>query len=280
MESESVKIYKVAFGALLAILVVVGLYFVNRYWIAPATQKHSAISQGKDHPLAPDFSLSDLNGRKIDLASQKGKVVLLDFWATWCGPCRIEIPGFVKLQERYRDQGLVVIGVSLDDSVDPVREFYREFNMNYAVAMGTERMTELYGGILGLPTTFLIGRDGRIYAKHMGATDISVFDEEVKELLAAKDQEAVAHFQQMGGVRPAEQIELGDPAEIDSEVPGVNLSKLSPQQVEMFKKKLDSMKCDCGCNLSVLKCRQTDPACGISKRIAREELKKFLKPDV
>jgi thiol-disulfide isomerase/thioredoxin len=280
MESKPVKTYKVAFGALLAILVVVGLYFVNRYWIAPATQKQVLSTQSKDHPLAPAFSLSDLNGRKIDLASEKGKVVLLDFWATWCGPCRIEIPGFVRLQERYRDEGLVVIGVSLDDSVQPVREFYREFKMNYAVAMGNERMTELYGGILGLPTTFLIGRDGRIYAKHMGATDITVFEEEIKELLAAKDQDQVAQFHQAGGVNPGEKIELGDPAEIDSEVPGVNLSKLSPQQVEMFKKQLDSVKCDCGCNLSVLKCRQTDPACAVSKRIAREQLKKFLNPNV
>ena len=274
------KTYKVAFGALLAILVVVGLYFINRYWIAPATQKRPVLAQGREHPLAPAFSLTGLNGRKIDLASQKGKVVLLDFWATWCGPCRIEIPGFVRLQERYRDQGLVVIGVSLDDSVEPVRQFYREFNMNYAVAMGDERMTELYGGILGLPTTFLIGRDGRIYAKHIGATDVSVFEEELKELLAAKGLEEVARFQQVGGVRRADQIELGDPAEIDSEVPGVNLSKLNPQQIAMFKKQLESMQCDCGCKLNILKCRQNDRACGVSKRIAREQLEKFLKPTV
>jgi thiol-disulfide isomerase/thioredoxin len=205
---------------------------------------------------------------------------LLDFWATWCGPCRIEIPGFVKLQERYRDQGLVVIGVSLDDSVEPVREFYREFNMNYAVAMGDDRVTELYGGILGLPTTFLIGRDGRIYAKHMGATDISVFEDEIKTLLASDANSEVAQFQQLGGMRPAERIELGDPAEIDSEVPGVNLSKLNPQQVAMFKKQLESMKCDCGCKLSILECRQKDRACGVSRRIAREQLEKFLKPTV
>jgi thiol-disulfide isomerase/thioredoxin len=280
MESESVKSYKVALGAVLAILLVIGLYFINRYWIAPATQKQTLKSQSKDWPMAPAFSLNDLNGRKIDLANQKGKVVLLDFWATWCGPCRIEIPGFVRLQERYRDQGLVVIGVSMDDDVEPVRDFYREFNMNYAVAMGDQRVSDLYGGIIGLPTTFLIGRDGRIYAKHTGATDVSVFEEEIKTLLAANAQGEVAQFQQVGGVRLREQIQLGDPAEIDSEVPGVNLSKLNPQQVAMFKKQLESMKCDCGCNLNFLKCRQNDRACGVSKRVAREQLEKFLKATV
>ena len=188
---------KVLVGALLAVLVVAGLYFVNRYWIAPATQRSGRL-QG-DRPLAPPFSLTDLNGRKLELADHKGKVVLLDFWATWCGPCRIEIPGFVRLQERYRDQGLVVIGVSLDDSPEPVREFYREFRMNYAVAMGDERVPELYGGIIGLPTTFLIGRDGRIHSRHIGATDVSVFEEEIKELLAASGSEGAAGFKQTSG---------------------------------------------------------------------------------
>lgn len=188
---------KVLVGALLAVLVVAGLYLVNRYWIAPATQRAGKLTG--DRPLAPPFSLADLNGRKLELADHKGKVVLLDFWATWCGPCRIEIPGLVRLQERYRDQGLVVIGISLDESPEPVREFYREFGMNYAVAMGTDRVTELYGGILGLPTTFLIGRDGRIYSRHIGATDVSVFEGEVKELLASSGSE--------GAVAPKETAE-------------------------------------------------------------------------
>ena len=188
---------KVLVGALLAVLLVAGLYFVNRYWIAPATQRAGKLTG--DRPMAPPFSLTDLNGRKLELSDHKGKVVLLDFWATWCGPCRIEIPGFVRLQERYRDQGLVVIGVSLDDSPEPVREFYREFRMNYAVAMGDERVPELYGGIIGLPTTFLIGRDGRIHSRHIGATDVSVFEEEIKELLAASGSEGAAGFKQTSG---------------------------------------------------------------------------------
>ena len=280
-EPQPAKTSKVALGAVLAILLVVGLYFINRYWIAPATQRKAPKLQASgNRPVAPVFSATDINGRKLDLADYKGKVVLLDFWATWCGPCRIEIPGFVRLQERYRDQGLVVIGVSVDDSVEPVRDFYREFSMNYPVVMGESRITELYGGIVGLPTTFIIGRDGRIYSKHMGATDVSVFEEEVKELLAGDTAKEVAQFQQVGGVSRGERIELGDPAEIDSEIPGVNVSHLSPQQVVQFKKVLEAIKCECGCKMNALECRHKDRACGVSKRLAKEQLANFVQAPV
>ena len=269
------KQVKILIGAVLAIAVVAGLYFVNRYWIAPVTLVPPT-KAAANRPLAPDFSLIDLNGRKLQLADYKGKVVLLDFWATWCGPCRIEIPGFIRLQERYRDQGLVILGVYIDDNAESVREFYSEFKMNYAVAAGDSRLTELFGGILGLPTTFLIGRDGRIYSKHSGATDVSVFEEEIKMLLAAPAAEEAAAFKPVNGLRPAEEVKVGDPAEINSEVPGVNLSKLTPDQVAQFKKVLEGQPCDCGCKLNLLKCRISDRSCGVSRRLAREQLEKFV----
>lgn len=273
-EKDSAKTWKVFFGAVAAVALVAGLYFVNRYWIAPATTRQAQASG--EHPLAPAFSLVDLSGNKVSLADFKGKVVLLDFWATWCGPCRIEIPGFVELQNRYRDQGFAVVGVSMDDGPEPVKEFYREFRMNYPVVMGDEKIGELFGGIFGLPTTFLIGRDGRIYARHVGATHISVFEEEVKRLLTGGASGEVTEFKQVGAGPKPQKIELGDPEEINSEVPGVNLSKLSAQQKAHFKKVLGARKCPCGgCQFNLLECRQKDPRCGVSRKEAREELAKL-----
>ena len=113
--------------------------------------------------------------------------MLLDFWATWCVPCRDEIPHFIELQNRYGDQGLQIIGVSMDDGPEPVRDFQKSFKMNYPVLMGNAKTGELYGGILGLPVSFLIGRDGRIVARHIGATSPAVFEKEIMGLLRGRD---------------------------------------------------------------------------------------------
>ncbi|MGA7908446.1 MAG: redoxin domain-containing protein [Candidatus Sulfotelmatobacter sp.] len=165
------------------IAVVTGLYFLTRHHGGPPAMT-GAVANG--HPFAPHFSLPGLTGQQLDLSSYRGKVVLLDFWATWCDPCRDEIPHFVELQSKYGSQGLQIIGVSMDDGPEPVRDFYQRYKMNYPVVMGNAETGELYGGVLGLPIAFLIGRDGRISTRHVGATNISVLEQEIVNLLRSK----------------------------------------------------------------------------------------------
>ena len=163
-------------------MVVLGCgYLVNRYWIKPTVTRHA--SSGA-HPVAPGFTLTDIFGRKLSLDQYRGKVVLLDFWATWCGPCQMEIPGLVHLEDRYRSQGFQVLGIVIHDQPQNVPEFYKEFRMDYPVAVGNERLGELYGGIFGLPTTFLIGRNGRIYSKAVGGVGADYLEPAIRTLLA------------------------------------------------------------------------------------------------
>lgn len=133
---------------------------------------------------APAWDLKNLDGKSVKLSDFKGKVVILDFWATWCPPCREEIPNFVELQSKYKDQGLVVIGISLDQGgPGVVSSFAKAQKINYPIVMGDEAVSTQYGDIQAIPTTFIIDPNGNIVERHEGFTDKSVFEDAIKKLL-------------------------------------------------------------------------------------------------
>lgn len=123
----------------------------------------------EDPPVAPDFALEDLNGGQITLSAYKGKVLFINFWATWCPPCRVEIPDFIEVYEEYKNKGLEILGVSVDQiSADQMSKFVERYEMNYPVAMATNELFRDYPAPQAIPTTLVIDRDGKIRYKKVG----------------------------------------------------------------------------------------------------------------
>jgi thiol-disulfide isomerase/thioredoxin len=139
----------------------------------------------KAKPANLNFTLKDIDGNAVKLSSFKGKVILLDFWATWCGPCKLEIPWFNEFQQKYKDRGFVVVGISADDTVEQLKPFVAEYKMNYPVLIGSGRddVQEALGPVWGLPTTLLISRDGKICKTHMGLASKGEFEKGILGLL-------------------------------------------------------------------------------------------------
>ena len=135
------------------------------------------------HKEAPEFVRIDLENRRLDLRAYKGKVVLLDFWATWCAPCQLEMPRLVAWQRLYGPRGLQIIGISMDDDPAEALKVYEKQKLNYPVAMGDEKLGQLYGGVLGLPVAFLIDRRGIIQAQFQGEIDLNLIETQIKLLL-------------------------------------------------------------------------------------------------
>jgi cytochrome c biogenesis protein CcmG/thiol:disulfide interchange protein DsbE len=167
-------------------LVVLALGMTGTHWLAPEeTATDPVACDVGAKPANLSYTLKDMNGNDVRLSDFKGKVILLDFWATWCGPCKIEIPAFVELQNKYGKDGLVVLGFSVDDPLEKLKPFADQFKINYPVLVGKDRdeVQDAYGPIWGIPTTVLIGRDGRICKKHTGIASKDQFEKEIKGLL-------------------------------------------------------------------------------------------------
>jgi len=237
---------------------------------ASASAQLPVIRFVRDPDPAPEFKLKDLNGKDLNLESSRGKVVLLNFWATWCGPCREEIPGLVALQEKYKDS-LQIIGLVVDDpDENEVRSVVDSQKINYPVALAGGKTRMDYGGIAALPTVFLINTGGGVVQKHVGLYNPELYETEVRALLGLPVAAKIETFQDEGDIF----LKHADRAKV---LPGVDLSHLSPDQRDAALHKFNAESCDCGCKFTLAQCRIYDPPCQISQRRTGEIVKELAK---
>jgi thiol-disulfide isomerase/thioredoxin len=216
----------------------------------------------------PPFLVNDLDGNIVSTAALRGKVVLLNFWATWCPPCREEIPEMIALANRYKDR-LQIIGVSMDDAPpEEVRDFAKEIGINYPVVMGSRAISVEYGGVPALPTSFVADPNGRIVEKHVGLYPPEVYESEIRALLGLPVNAKVETFEDTG------QIFLKNAARA-TELPGVNFTGLTPDQKRAALKRMNSENCTCGCNLTIAQCRINDSSCSTSKQLAADIIREI-----
>ena len=222
----------------------------------------------KDPAPIGDFTLTDIEGRTISSADLRGKVVLVNFWATWCPPCRAEIPDLIALQQKYRDH-LVVIGISEDESpVETVKAFVAEQKINYPIAMTTPALAKIFRGVSALPTTFVIDRDGKLAQRHVGLLNPEETELEAQALTGLNTNVRIERVDDPARVR------LENAAQATS-IPGVDLTRMTPAQRTEAIKALNADDCTCGCGLTLAECRINDPECTISLPLARALVEKM-----
>ncbi len=212
---------------------------------------------------APVFTATDLDGRSLSSTSFRGKVVLINFWATWCAPCRAEIPDLIALQEKYRDR-LQIIGISQDEAPPAVvKRFVADHNINYPVVMTSPEIEKLFPGINALPTSYVVDRDARVVQKHVGMLTARTTEYEMRHLAGLPVNASIEEIDQTQGLK------LDNSAQLMT-IPGVDLAKLTAAKRAEALQKLNAQPCTCGCDLTVAKCRVDDPSCGVSLPLARQ----------
>jgi peroxiredoxin len=162
------------------------------------------VRQEKDRKGAPDFTLKDASGAAVKLSDYRGKVVVLNFWATWCGPCKVEIPWFMSFEKEYKDRDFAVLGVSMDDDGwKSVKPYVADKKINYRVVIGSDEVSTLYGGVDSLPTTFIIDRSGRVASVHIGLVSKITYENEITKLLESPYDRTKPDVQKTGAFVPA-----------------------------------------------------------------------------
>jgi thiol-disulfide isomerase/thioredoxin len=248
------------------------IYALRRAWAEQAGDAASGpdvkvIRFARNPEMAPPFLLRDISGRIVSTADWKGKVVILNFWATWCPPCREEIPELVQLQAKYKDKLLIVGASEDDDGPQKVLQFAQRYGMNYPIVMATRELIDNYGGVPALPTSFIIDPQGRVMMKHTGLYDYEVYEREVRALSGLPVEARIETFDDTG------QIFLKNAANA-TELPDVDLSGLTAAQKKEALHRLNAEGCTCGCKLTLAECRINDSTCPVSKGAANDVVKR------
>jgi thiol-disulfide isomerase/thioredoxin len=218
----------------------------------------------RNPPAIADVAMTDVDGKAISTTSLKGKVVIVNFWATWCPPCRAEIPDLIALQTKYRDQ-LQIIGISDDD--DPpatVKKWAVEHRMNYPIVMSTPELRKVFAGVSALPTSFILNRESHLAIRHVGMLMAPTTEAETRHLAGLSVNATIEEIDKDD--KPAK---LANALQVTS-IPGIDLSKLTKEQRIAAISKLNDEPCTCGCNQTLARCRVDDPTCPVSLPRAKE----------
>jgi thiol-disulfide isomerase/thioredoxin len=240
--------------------------------VAPVASHHDRVGADgkialqfyKNPPAVSDLAMKDVDGRTISTASLKGKVIIVNFWATWCPPCRAEIPDLIALQNKYKDQ-LQIIGISDDD--DPpaaVKKWADDHKMNYPIVMSTPELRKVFVGVSALPTSFVLNRESKMVIRHVGMLQAATTEAETRHLAGLPVDVSVEEIDKDD--KPAK---LANALQV-TQIPGIDLSKLTKEQRVAAITKLNDEPCTCGCNQTLARCRVDDPTCPVSLPRAKE----------
>jgi thiol-disulfide isomerase/thioredoxin len=234
---------------------------------APASRTNVGLL--KDRAEIPPLNGVDLDGRPVSTAALRGKVVLVNFWATWCPPCREEIPDLIELQSRHKDT-LQIIGIAQDSGpADEVKRFAIEHKMNYPSILSSPDIEKLFPPVSALPTSFFLDRDGRLAQKHVGLLNPSLTELEAQALAGTNPDLQIVDAEDEDKARVANAAQA-------NKIPGIDLAGLTAEKRAKVLQALNSEHCTCGCGLTVAQCRVDDPTCTVSLPLAQDLMKKIV----